>query len=135
MVKSSKPKFKVDDYVFAKVKGYPAWPAKITKELNNKKFAVYFYGTSETANVKPEDLFIYLENKTKFNNEKVMKKPNYLEATKQIEEAISGTNDAAPISVEVPDADETKQTPDIAVEVVKGNNKNLALKHLFEITF
>lgn len=31
-----------------------------------------------------------------------MKKPHYFEATKQIEEAISGINDAAPISVEVP---------------------------------
>lgn len=44
MVKSTKPKFNVNDYVFAKVKGYPPWPAKITKELNKKKFAVHFYG-------------------------------------------------------------------------------------------
>lgn len=101
MVKSNKKSFTVHDYVFAKVKGYPPWPAKITKDLNKKKFSVIFYGTGETANVKSEDLFKYMDFKDKFNNEKVMKKPNYFEATKQIEEAISGTNDAAPISVDV----------------------------------
>ena len=72
MVKGKK-QFQVGDLVFAKVKGYPAWPAKITKNNNNKKFAVYFYGTGETANIKIEDLFHYLETKAKFATQKNLK--------------------------------------------------------------
>ncbi|KAK7075126.1 Hepatoma-derived growth factor-related protein [Halocaridina rubra] len=55
--------FKPGDRVFAKVKGYPHWPARVEKyelEPNGKtpkKFPVLFYGTLETAQLKPDDLF------------------------------------------------------------------------------
>uniref|UniRef100_A0A1A9WV81 PWWP domain-containing protein n=1 Tax=Glossina brevipalpis TaxID=37001 RepID=A0A1A9WV81_9MUSC len=89
--------FNIGDLVFAKVKGYPAWPAKITK-YNNKKYNVYFYGTGETANIKLEDLFQYVENKEKFATEKNMKRTNFREAMEQIEAALNG-EDSAPITL------------------------------------
>merc|ERR1711874_878067 len=55
--------------IFAKVKGYPHWPARVEKfepETNGKppknKYPVLFYGTLETAALKPDDLFPYEEN-------------------------------------------------------------------------
>ncbi|XP_034112303.1 PC4 and SFRS1-interacting protein [Drosophila albomicans] len=89
--------FNIGDLVFAKVKGYPAWPAKITK-YNNKKYNVYFYGTGETANIKVEDLFTYVENKEKFATDKNMKRPKFNEAVDQIESALRG-EDSAPIDL------------------------------------
>lgn len=92
-----KKQFSIGDLVFAKVKGYPAWPAKITK-YNNKKYNVYFYGTGETANIKVEDLFHYVENKEKFTTDKNMKRNNFREAIDQIEAASNG-EDSAPIDL------------------------------------
>lgn len=92
-----KKQFNIGDLVFAKVKGYPAWPAKITK-YNNKKYNVYFYGTGETANIKVEDLFHYVENKEKFATDKNMKRNNFREAIDQIEAASNG-EDSAPIDL------------------------------------
>ncbi|XP_076658594.1 JIL-1 anchoring and stabilizing protein isoform X2 [Halictus rubicundus] len=69
MVKFHK-KFFAGDKVFAKVRGYPAWPAKVEKVIDpnskNSKYSVYFYGTGETAVCKVEELYTYIENKAKF---------------------------------------------------------------------
>ncbi|XP_017091698.2 PC4 and SFRS1-interacting protein isoform X2 [Drosophila bipectinata] len=89
--------FNIGDLVFAKVKGYPAWPAKITK-CNNKKYNVYFYGTGETANIKLEDLFAYVGNKDKFATDRNMKRAKFSEAIDQIESALRG-EDSAPIDL------------------------------------
>ncbi|XP_034484861.1 PC4 and SFRS1-interacting protein [Drosophila innubila] len=98
--------FNIGDLVFAKVKGYPAWPAKITK-YNNKKYNVYFYGTGETANIKIEDLFTYVENKEKFATDKNMKRAKFNEAIDQIESALRG-EDSAPI--DMPNTDEVGES-------------------------
>ncbi|BFF92234.1 PC4 and SFRS1-interacting protein [Drosophila madeirensis] len=104
--------FSIGDLVFAKVKGYPAWPAKITKYIN-KKYNVYFYGTGETANIKIEDLFPYVGNKEKFATDKNMKRAKFSEAIDQIESALKG-EDSAPIdlsSAEDGGADEKTAAP------------------------
>lgn len=98
MVKEKKM-FNIGDLVFAKVKGYPPWPAKLTK-YNNKKFNVYFYGTGETANVKLDDIFPYVESKEKFYIERNMKRANFRQAAEQIEAALLGNDIAAPISMD-----------------------------------
>ncbi|XP_043652033.1 PC4 and SFRS1-interacting protein [Drosophila teissieri] len=90
--------YNIGDLVFAKVKGYPPWPAKITKSNNNKKYNVYFYGTGETANIKVEDLFPYANNKERFATEKIMKRAKFIEAIEQIESALRG-EDSAPIDL------------------------------------
>ncbi|KRT78796.1 hypothetical protein AMK59_6662 [Oryctes borbonicus] len=90
MMKKAKS-FNVGDKVFAKVKGYPAWPAKIMAE-NGKKYEVSFYGTKETGSIKVEDLFYYLKHKDQFYRN--LKRKDYQEAVEQIEAEIkeSGTD-------------------------------------------
>lgn len=94
---ASKKSFKIGDLVFAKVKGYPPWPAKITK-IEKSKYNVYFYGTGETANIKLEDLFAYSETKAKYATEKIMKRKGFKEAIVQIESALNG-EDPSPIAL------------------------------------
>lgn len=94
---ASKKSFKIGDLVFAKVKGYPPWPAKITK-IEKSKYNVYFYGTGETANIKLEDLFAYSETKAKYATDKIMKRKGFKEAIDQIESALSG-EDPSPIAL------------------------------------
>ncbi|KAH8363008.1 hypothetical protein KR084_004380 [Drosophila pseudotakahashii] len=100
--------YSIGDLVFAKVKGYPPWPAKITKSNNNKKYNVYFYGTGETANIKLEDLFPYADNKERFATEKIMKRAKFIDAIEQIESAMRG-EDSAPI--DLPGAEEAAAPP------------------------
>jgi len=49
-------KFEVGEPCFAKVKGYPAWPAEVTA-TEGGKFEVFFFGTHETARLTVKDLF------------------------------------------------------------------------------
>lgn len=92
---ASKKTYGVGDLVFAKVKGYPPWPAKILK-FEKKKYNVYFYGTGETANVKMEDVFSYSDTKDKYATDKIMKRKGFKEAILQIESALGG-EDPSPI--------------------------------------
>ncbi|XP_058819902.1 hepatoma-derived growth factor-related protein 2-like [Topomyia yanbarensis] len=94
---ATKKTFNVGDLVFAKVKGYPPWPAKITR-IEKSKYNVYFYGTGETANIKLEDLFIYRDTKEKYATEKIMKRKGFKEAIIQIESALNG-EDPSPIAL------------------------------------
>ncbi|XP_022114510.2 PC4 and SFRS1-interacting protein-like [Pieris rapae] len=75
--------YKAGDFIFAKVKGYPAWPARVQRP-NGKKYFVYFYGTAETANLPPNMIFDYAENKDKFLN-KTVKRRDFNDGVKQIE--------------------------------------------------
>ncbi|CAM8999088.1 unnamed protein product [Rhodiola kirilowii] len=58
-------KFSVGDLVLAKVKGFPAWPAKISRaedwkrEPDPKKVFVQFFGTGEIAFVGPTDVQVF----------------------------------------------------------------------------
>lgn len=96
---ASKKSFAVGDLVFAKVKGYPSWPAKITF-VGKLNYDVYFYGTGETGKVKPEDMFPYEASKEKFATEKYMKRKGFREAMIQIESAING-DDPSPLAYDV----------------------------------
>ncbi|XP_050088918.1 PC4 and SFRS1-interacting protein-like [Anopheles aquasalis] len=96
---ASKKSFGLGDLVFAKVKGYPPWPAKIMR-IDKAKYNVYFYGTGETANIKVEDLFPYELSKEKFATEKIMKRKGFKEAMIQIESALAG-EDPSPLSYDV----------------------------------
>ena len=89
-----KSAFQAGDLVFAKVKGYPAWPARITGQSTSGKYNVFFYGTFETAALKRSELWPYTqENKEKFGPPN-LKKKGYSEGLHQIE----NTPEIAPAS-------------------------------------
>ncbi|KAL1023787.1 hypothetical protein UPYG_G00046170 [Umbra pygmaea] len=64
--------FKPGDLIFAKMKGYPHWPARINDysdgavKPSNMKFPIFFFGTHETAFLGPKDIYPYLPNKEKY---------------------------------------------------------------------
>ncbi|KAI8046926.1 hypothetical protein M5D96_003146, partial [Drosophila gunungcola] len=112
--------YSIGDLVFAKVKGYPPWPAKITKSNNNKKYNVYFYGTGETANIKVEDLFPYADNKEKFATEKIMKRANALRGEDSAPIDLSGAEEpvAPPAAADPVNKEEPKEPEEPTAEPV-----------------
>jgi len=89
---SSKKVFNVNDKVFAKIRGYPAWPAIVSgvkaDTPSRQRYNVYFYGTGERAECKSEELFPYEENKSKLG--KPNKRKYFAEALLQIEDDDEG---------------------------------------------
>ncbi|XP_076472557.1 uncharacterized protein LOC143301965 [Babylonia areolata] len=64
--------YKPGDKIFAKMKGYPHWPARIDALPEGAapppkgKFPIFFYGTHETAFLGPKDVYCYEKWKHKF---------------------------------------------------------------------
>jgi len=103
--------FKYGDRVFAKVRGYPPWPARvdgITEVQGKNRFHVFFYGTYEVAQVKGEDLFSYQDNKDKFG--KPQKRKGFKEGLWEIENrpGIGLSDDPNVIPTEMPQFLETE---------------------------
>jgi len=109
-------KFSPGDLVFAKVKGYPPWPARVQGFSSKDRYKIYFYGTHETASLKNEDVWLYSEDtKAKFAP-KNLKRKGYSEGLDQIE----NTPEIAAVDDDIdPDLLDTTETPDTPVQVAK----------------
>ncbi|XP_065131704.1 uncharacterized protein psip1b isoform X2 [Paramisgurnus dabryanus] len=59
--------FTTGDVVFAKMKGYPFWPARIGEgKAPRNKIPIFFYGTHTTTFLFPKDIVPYWPNKDKY---------------------------------------------------------------------
>jgi len=106
-----RPVYFPGDLVFAKVKGYPPWPARVTAgPSNNGRFAIFFYGTFEKAFLKSIDIFPFnTENKDKFATPTNVKRKGYTEGLYQIENT--------PDIVDLADIDHSQPVKKLAAKV------------------
>lgn len=115
--KTPSKSFELDELVFAKVKGYPHWPARITEVKTPGKFySVIFFGTKETGNIKTSELWSYYTHKDKFINDKTLKNPLFLKGTVEIRQLSGDASPKIEETTTVPDAStpaksEVKSTP------------------------
>uniref|UniRef100_A0A8D0AI25 PWWP domain-containing protein n=1 Tax=Sander lucioperca TaxID=283035 RepID=A0A8D0AI25_SANLU len=59
--------FKPGDLVFAKMKGFPHWPAR-PLDGHKKRVSVFFFGTHQIGHLPPENVVPYVGNKTKYGS-------------------------------------------------------------------
>lgn len=88
-----KHKFKKGDKVFAKVKGFPYWPAIIENvdlETRIPKYNVIFYGTQEVGVVRENNICLFAENKGRFAQLKLKSKV-FIEAMKEANLSLNNT--------------------------------------------
>lgn len=71
------PEYNVADLVFAKVQGFPHWPARIdyVKEgsITSKKYSIFFFGTQEVAQLSCKEVFLYKQYKEKYGQQRTRK--------------------------------------------------------------
>ena len=123
--------------MFAKVKGYPPWPAQVLAQASKSTaFRVYFFGTYENANVKKNDLWPYnQENITKFGGANVLKRKGYQQGLNEIEEEVGRNSDTRRDDMEdsFPQFQvEVEKKPTLGDMEVDMDNNNLIPPHELE---
>ncbi|CAI8617196.1 unnamed protein product [Vicia faba] len=118
---------RLGDLVLAKVKGFPPWPAKISrpeewdKAPDPKKFFVQFFGTKEIAFVAPADIRVFTsEDKINMSSRLQGKTRYFTQAVKEIcaafdeiqkQKASGDDTDDSRIDSEAPPVDEIVSNP------------------------
>nr|XP_028567469.1 PC4 and SFRS1-interacting protein isoform X3 [Podarcis muralis] len=123
--------FKPGDLIFAKMKGYPHWPARVDEVPDGavkpptNKMPIFFFGTHETAFLGPKDIFPYEENKDKYGKQnkrkgfneglwEIVNNPKVKFSTQQPHPAISPTvvkETAEETSLDTMEENEQKMVP------------------------
>ena len=83
--------FLVGQRVFAKIKGYQAWPAMVTSVGTGSergcKYSVLFYGTQQTGKVKGSQMWMYNKsNAERFCTDKAKRRADFMKGLRQIEQ-------------------------------------------------
>ncbi|XP_012229688.1 PC4 and SFRS1-interacting protein isoform X2 [Linepithema humile] len=139
MVKLLK-KFFSGDKVFAKVRGYPPWPARVEKvsdpNSKNTRYNVYFYGTGETAVCKVEELHSYVENKAKFC--KPSRRKFFHEGIQQLEQELKNDRNkpladlaaikGGPVTIDLPSISAADSDMDSGSLIIDEGEKKKSLK-------
>ncbi|CAK8686389.1 unnamed protein product [Clavelina lepadiformis] len=107
--------FEVGDFVWAKMTGYPYWPAKVVEpdkdvKKPSKKVEMYFirfYGTGDFAWTKADLIHKYDENKEKYSLGS--KRSGFLDAVKSIEHAVERREKGLP---DTSDEEEEESEPE-----------------------
>lgn len=116
---ASKKNFNAGDLVFAKVKGFPPWPARITGVAPGGKYAIFFYGTYETGFVKKTEVWeLSPENEEQFVAKNIHRR-GYREGMEQIK----NSPEIAPSDLsELMESVAAAENPDMAASVTAALN-------------
>ncbi|CCD61212.1 PWWP domain-containing protein [Caenorhabditis elegans] len=91
--------FQPGDLIWAKMKGFPPWPAKVLERSEDapaRRIPVMFFGTLETSFMKPNDLSDYLPNR--LIHEIPRKQKDFNKAVQEIRKAAGLQTDADEIN-------------------------------------
>uniref|UniRef100_H3C7M5 PWWP domain-containing protein n=1 Tax=Tetraodon nigroviridis TaxID=99883 RepID=H3C7M5_TETNG len=68
MPRKAEDRLKAGDLVFAKMKGFPYWPARVCKSEAGykKRVPVFFFGTHQIGHLPPRNIVPYTGNKLKY---------------------------------------------------------------------
>ncbi|XP_008215111.1 PC4 and SFRS1-interacting protein isoform X3 [Nasonia vitripennis] len=125
MVKLPK-RFSVGERVFAKVRGYPPWPAKIESITDptskQAKYHVSFFGTKEIGTCKIEDLLVYADNKDKLS--KSVRRKYFHEGIQELEEDLK--KNPNPVSDSSKDSETSENVPENVGEDISDKDNEIA---------
>ncbi|KAG8240619.1 PC4 and SFRS1-interacting protein [Homalodisca vitripennis] len=122
--------FAAGDRVFAKVKGFPPWPARITDIVDEDKNTFYnveFYGTHESAKLKSSYFCFYLKNKAEIE-QSIVEYPNENHLNCEMELFIDDKNDL--VNSQLEEKNEELETKCTDIEKALQKEKSLRLEEL-----
>ena len=131
-------RFKTGDLVFAKVRGYPAWPAKVTcadVPGGGERYSVVFFGTDEFANLSAKNLLIFNNVfKNKFATKNHMKKAAFARAMLEIEKEFAGItlNHGKDVDNEVQKENDSEKVSKVVSGEMKGNTGKGKMKKVLK---
>ena len=117
------------------MRGYPAWPAEVVEQRHGGKYTVTFFGTLETANVNPTDIWPYdTAHTTKFCTKKNLARPLFMEGMEQMKQALEKEGSKAENPTKSLEQEEADMVKVVRIESMKaadesqGSSKGLRRK-------